>query len=52
MESKDFDAFGVFMSILQETFSPEKPISKERTKIYFEILFGFLYVRLKRRVRP
>ncbi|MCK4760495.1 MAG: hypothetical protein KAT69_10630 [Candidatus Aminicenantes bacterium] len=38
MKHEDFDAFGIFMSILQETFSPEKPISKERTKIYFEIL--------------
>lgn len=38
MKHEDFDAFGVFMSMLQETFSPDKPISKERTKIYFEIL--------------
>jgi len=38
MNPDDFKRFGVFMSILQETFSPDKPISKERTKIYFEIL--------------
>ena len=38
MNPDDFDKFGIFMSILQETFSPDKPISKERTKIYFEIL--------------
>lgn len=38
MEPKDYRAFGTFMSILQETFSPDKPISKERTKIYFDIL--------------
>ena len=38
MEPKDFEAFGVFMSILQDIFSPDKPVSKERTKIYFEIL--------------
>lgn len=38
MNPNDFDKFGIFMSILQETFSPDKPISKERTKIYFEIL--------------
>ena len=38
MKPEDFGRFGVFMSILQETFSPDKPISKERTKIYFEIL--------------
>ncbi len=38
MEPKDFKNFGVFMSILQETFSPDKPISEQRTEIYFEIL--------------
>lgn len=38
MNPEDFDRFTVFMSILQETFSPEKPVSKERTKIYFEAL--------------
>ncbi len=37
MNPDDFDKFGVLLSILQETFSPDKPISKERTKIYFEI---------------
>ena len=38
MNPEDFKSFGVFMSVLQETFSPDKPISKERTKIYFETL--------------
>jgi len=38
MKQEDLKRFGVLMSVLQETFSPEKPISKERTKIYFEIL--------------
>ncbi|GAH37222.1 unnamed protein product [marine sediment metagenome] len=38
MNPEDFKSFGVFMSVLQETFSPDKPISKERTKIYFESL--------------
>jgi len=38
MNPNDFKRFGVFMSILQETFSPDKPISKQRTKIYFETL--------------
>ncbi len=38
MDKSDLKQFGVFMSILQETFSPDKPISKERTKIYFDIL--------------
>ncbi|GAF86801.1 unnamed protein product, partial [marine sediment metagenome] len=38
MKHEDFDGFGIFMSMLQETFSPDKPISKERTKVYFEIL--------------
>jgi len=38
MKHEDFDAFGIFMSMLQETFSPDKPISRERTKVYFEIL--------------
>lgn len=38
MDKSDLKQFGVLLSILQETFSPDKPISKERTKIYFEIL--------------
>lgn len=38
MKTEDLKKFGVFLSVLQETFSPDKPISKERTKIYFEIL--------------
>lgn len=38
MNPDDFDKFGVFMSILQETFSPDKPISRERTKVYFDVL--------------
>lgn len=37
MDKSDIKRFGILMSILQETFSPDKPISKERTKIYFEI---------------
>lgn len=38
MELKDLKKFGVFMSVLQETFSPDKPISDKKTEIYFEIL--------------
>jgi len=38
MNPEDFKRFGVFMLGLQETFSPDKPISKQRTKIYFEVL--------------
>lgn len=38
MEQKDLKEFTIFMSILQETFSPDKPISKERMKIYFDTL--------------
>lgn len=38
MDKSDLKQFGVLLSILQETFSADKPISKERTKIYFEIL--------------
>ena len=38
MKTEDLKKFGIFLSVLQETFSPDKPISKERTKIYFEIL--------------
>lgn len=38
MKQEDLKAFGVLMSVLQETFCPDKPISKERTKIYFRIL--------------
>ncbi|MCK5127957.1 MAG: hypothetical protein KAR42_16990 [candidate division Zixibacteria bacterium] len=38
MEPKNLKEFGVFMSLLQETFSPDKPISDKRTEIYFEIL--------------
>jgi len=38
MEPKDLKEFGVFMSLLQETFSQDKPISDKKTEIYFEIL--------------
>jgi len=38
MDQADLKRFGVLLSILQETFSPDKPFSKQRTKIYFEIL--------------
>ncbi len=38
MNPEDFKRFGIFMLGLQETFSPDKPISKQRTKIYFEVL--------------
>ena len=38
MKSKDLKEFGIFMSLLQETFSQDKPISDKKTEIYFEIL--------------
>lgn len=38
MKPKDLKEFGIFMSVLQETFSPDKPISDKKTEIYFEIL--------------
>lgn len=38
MDQADLKRFGVLLSVLQETFSSDKPFSKERTKIYFEIL--------------
>ena len=38
MDQADLKRFGILLSILQETFSPDKLFSKERTKIYFEIL--------------
>lgn len=38
MEHKDLKKFGTFMSLLQETFSQDKPISDKKTEIYFEIL--------------
>ncbi len=38
MEPKDLRKFGAFMSLLQETFSQDKPISDKKTEIYFEIL--------------
>lgn len=38
MLPKDLKEFGVFMSVLQETFSQDKPISDKKTEIYFEIL--------------
>ncbi len=38
MEPKNLKEFGIFMSLLQETFSQDKPISDKKTEIYFEIL--------------
>lgn len=37
MQQQDHRAFAECMALLQETFTPEKPISKKKMEIYFQI---------------
>lgn len=47
MKISDYKEFAKLMAVMQEIFTPDKPVSKEKVQIYFDLLREYPIERIK-----